>query len=195
MFICRRRIKKGTLSSEVRKRIVEFMTNRSFNKGATRDRKEFIWVRQAGEKVKMQKHYLQYSMKNVWEAYKNEYEHDIAFSVFCRQRPRWIIVFNTRRVDTCACWLCHNHRALQRPLARICKEHGVVLEPVGAQVGHAPIVFGAELPPGATLQREQSFIYAHVCLRVTHDSEPNWRLAESSSKCAVQLCKLLIKAT
>lgn len=107
-------MKKGRVSKDEKGRVTGFLFARSYNKGACRSLKEWQKVRMPdGSRAKVRKHYLQYTLRTCYDAYKRLYpDADISYVQFCAERPPYLKLFKTQNVDCCRCYQCENQQAL-----------------------------------------------------------------------------------
>lgn len=83
----------------VKKSVIEFL-QKDVNSRDTAGKKEYI----TRKKVKMQKRYLNSSMKDLHKKFLEEYPHiKLSYPVFCRFRPFWVLPATADKRNTCLC--------------------------------------------------------------------------------------------
>ena len=136
------RKRRGATPAEEKRRVVAYMLERAYNKGATRHISNWQRTKVNGKWCRMRKYYMQYTLKTTWESYRKAYpESQLRYQTFCSLRPAFLKMYRTRSVDTCACWLCENVSNAHSALKAFFKDKDCKPGPVGDRAAEGAPAF------------------------------------------------------
>nr|CAI5836339.1 unnamed protein product [Callosobruchus analis] len=112
--------------TEVRRRVRKFYENDDSSRICP-GKKETITFK----KVKKQKRYLNYSLKELHTKFCSTYpQTKISYSFFCRMRPFWVVPLNVKDRETC---LCETHVNFQFLVSKL-KFYGIIKESSSSEI-------------------------------------------------------------
>nr|CAI5849387.1 unnamed protein product [Callosobruchus analis] len=112
--------------TEVQRRVRKFYENDDSSRICP-GKKETITFK----KVKKQKRYLNYSLKDLHTKFCSTYpQTKISYSFFCRMRPFWVVPLNVKDRDTC---LCETHVNFQFLVSKL-KFYGIIKESSSSEI-------------------------------------------------------------